>query len=351
MRIGEKIDILLKWKKMPKSTLAKTLNCSKGLVTQWVQNQRTPRKYLKELSEIFNVPIKRLTDDHDDLFDLFIEHETIVRNLEVGNDLQTAEVFNSMGVIYRRVGKNKEALFYYRKSMEIIKKNLNKNHILYAQALNNIALILDNIDIKISYYKEVLEIYNNNRLDKYHPYRALVLNNIGLAYYEDNRFDEAVLYYDEALKIREARQEYNHPKTAQIYNNIGLVYLKIKDYNNAMQYFMKAMNVWDKFGDIADLGTLYLNLGVVFYKIGRYNEAIENYSKSLSINLGFKNKNELMISTIYNNLGDAYNKNKEYNKAIECHNKSKELVEKLYGKEHEYYQDSVKKIKSILVKT
>jgi tetratricopeptide (TPR) repeat protein len=76
----------------------------------------------------------------------------------------------------------------------------------------------------LEYYNGSLDIrryiYGNiNHLDI-----ASSLNNIGLAYYSKNDYDEALKYYNESLKMRRVIYgNINHPDIASSLNNIGVV--------------------------------------------------------------------------------------------------------------------------------
>ncbi|MBQ2936624.1 MAG: tetratricopeptide repeat protein [Lachnospiraceae bacterium] len=77
--------------------------------------------------------------------------------------------------------------------------------------------------------------------------------------------------------LEEHRQE-----QAEEYNNIGLEYFNQGDYDEAIEYFDKAIAM-EKY-DIEDMDVCYHNRGRVYSEKGEYQKAVEDYTSALSIN-------------------------------------------------------------------
>lgn len=77
--------------------------------------------------------------------------------------------------------------------------------------------------------------------------------------------------------LEEHRQE-----QAEEYNNIGLEYFNQGDYDEAIEYFNKAIAM-EKY-DIEDMDVCYYNRGRAYSGKGEYQKAVEDYTSALSIN-------------------------------------------------------------------
>ena len=88
-------------------------------------------------------------------------------------------------------------------------------------------------------------------LEEY-PYSATTLNNLGHLLYKSGRYDEAMTYFERAIR--------SEPDFADAYNNAGLIYEARNDYGNAEQLYLKAAEIDPELhqADI-NLGDLYLN--------------------------------------------------------------------------------------------
>ncbi|MDR1410474.1 MAG: tetratricopeptide repeat protein [Oscillospiraceae bacterium] len=73
---------------------------------------------------------------------------------------------------------------------------------------------------------------------------------LGLAYYKNGDYQEALEWYEKALPIYEKTHGADHPKTANVYNNIGCVHFNQGHYTDAMLWFLKAYKIrLNKFGE------------------------------------------------------------------------------------------------------
>lgn len=111
---------------------------------------------------------------------------------------------------------------------------------------------------------------------------------IGLAYRQQEKYDEAIKYFLKTLALNTG-----HVDT---FNEIGLCYMTTGDFNSALKYFKEALKV-----DINNPEIL-CNLGIVYIQTGEYDLAYESLSKSLSLNpddeittAWIKHLNQLMV--------------------------------------------------------
>ena len=196
-------------------------------------------------------------------------------------------------------------------------------------------------------------------LDKY-PDNYEILNNIGVAYYQDSDFINAMKYfhlsYITNMNYTIARDNYNiaylnyynnsppemqglMPFADEVinYNSLGWFYYYLGDLVNSVYYFRKAVESDDKYqfayislGYIYDENKNYIkaldylekaeaidpdnpdlqnNLGVLYFHLGRPEDSEASFLRAIELNAFFAEP--------YNNLGFLYYTEKDYLKSRE----------------------------------
>ena len=95
------------------------------------------------------------------------------------------------------------------------------------------------------------------------------LYNKATSLYDNQRYDEAIQYYDKILAI--------DPSSVNALNNKGLTLDHLQRYDEAIQYYDKALTI-----DPSSVTTLE-NKAVALDHLQRYDEAIQYYDKALTI--------------------------------------------------------------------
>ncbi|BDU51110.1 tetratricopeptide repeat protein [Haliovirga abyssi] len=171
----------------------------------------------------------------------------------------------------------------------------------------------------------------NMDIAKKTPKKARGWINLGVNYYKEKDYDNAIKYLEKAIKI--------DPRYPHTYVTIGRIYVKQKKYKIAFDYYKKAVKEDDSFSPayeaLADLfkelknrekETFFLeqimdkgknedkNNFKVLLRLGKNYIELKNPEKALKYNLKAYelNQNDYNVLT---NLGVAYSLNKEYEKA------------------------------------
>jgi Flp pilus assembly protein TadD len=97
-------------------------------------------------------------------------------------------------------------------------------------------------------------------------------NNLGIAYAERGRIDEAINEYITALKI--------NPNHADVHNNLGNIYLKQGRINEAINEYVTVLKLKP------DSAEAHNNLGADYANIGRMYEAEKEFQEVLNLNPG-----------------------------------------------------------------
>lgn len=113
--------------------------------------------------------------------------------------------YNLMGKIYFTQGKYDDAILWYTKQKEVILATEGASHQSYAQALNNISVVYQNMGELDKIEPLLLEAIDAKKKvgDTQDSSYAKYLNNLAQYYYTIGRYPEAEGLYETSLKIKE----------------------------------------------------------------------------------------------------------------------------------------------------
>ena len=124
---------------------------------------------------------------------------------------------------FKEAVKILEELYQQQPDVDI-KNNLMDALFAYGGYLNDYYVL--EYDESINFFKRIIELDSKN-------YRAHY--NLGIAYFNLNRFDEALNSYKSALSIK--------PDHKHVYYNIGLLYEKTEKLEDAIEAYEKALEI------------------------------------------------------------------------------------------------------------
>jgi len=138
------------------------------------------------------------------------------------------------------------------------------------------------------------------------------LNAIGVLYKNQQRYDEALVKFSEALKNFEKLK--NAPQDIAINGNIGNVYVMQGKYYNAIPYHRKSLELALKLSNpLAVAGARY-NLGDDYYGLKDYAKARSYYTEAMAAYSKSKSRSNLIKT--YNALIQANNSLKDYSQSV-----------------------------------
>jgi|TARA_B110000037_G_C17095154_1_gene495677 uncharacterized protein (TIGR02466 family) len=158
----------------------------------------------------------------------------------------------------------------------------------------NCYIALSHFDQAILCYQEAIKIK---------PGFSDAHNNLGICFYESGRWDEAILCYQEAIKIK--------PDFADAHNNLGICLRELGDINEAILSAKKSVKISPA------LAEAHNNLGICFFESGQLNEALLSYQKALKI--------KPLFADAHNNIGNIFKANGQVDKAIKSFKTAIEL--------------------------
>lgn len=310
---------------------------------------------------------------------------------QYGNDNEKLGIaYSSIGDVYQRLGKYKDAVEYYERALEIADSN-DRNPSNLSTCLNNIGMIYmnqgdfyksleyleksleirlklygqtNNPDIATSYYHigmvnmylqsytKALDYYQKSldirkkTFGEVHQDVANSIFSIGFLYFQQGKYEVALKMYEEARTIYHNIYGDTHPFLATCTNAIGGVCSRKKDYSRALDYYEKALSIRTAvYGNYhPDIATSLNNIGSIYDYQEDYKKALDYYKKALDMRKMFYKDNHPSIATSYINIGGVYYSEGDYQTAIDYYEKALEIYKETYGESHSRTTDMKSKI-------
>lgn len=170
---------------------------------------------------------------------------------------------------------------------------------------------------------------------------AVIYNNLGNWAYKQDRYEEAIDYYMNAL---EAAEQIDNPGySAPPEGGLGMTLDELGEYEEARQYHVAARGHYEQAGNMLGLVRTDLNMSYAALEQGNVAEAKELAGRALRLaqQLGDLHRE----ASAWHNLGRAYHLEKNYEAAVECLLKA--LEKRRWLGEALYEQGTLKRIKEV----
>lgn len=197
-----------------------------------------------------------------------------------------AEDYFNLANCYNLIGSYDKAIRYAQKSVDMLRASYGDEDLKVAMAMNALAKAYTSIeDYKKArlHFSDALQVYSKVA-DDFHVYDAItgkaqVLNNLGTVMLAEEKYDQAIDYHQEALKIFTGLQDQQKAAIGDTQMFLATAYLKKKDPATAQQYL---------------------------------DEALQNYEQSVGLH-------HPVIAEAKNLRGDAYLQSRDYNQALQAY--------------------------------
>ncbi len=157
-------------------------------------------------------------------------------------------------------------------------------------------------------------------------------------HYSENlqKFDIAMNYQDQALKIKLDLIRRDDTTLANTFLRTGNLYYKLGDDKKAIEYDKKALEMRERIyiGDHSDIAQSLNSLAVSYTRLGYVYKACEYYRKSFEMRQRLYISDRPDIAQSLNNLAVSYSRLGDDNKALEYYKKAFEMRERLYTGDH-----------------
>ena len=137
---------------------------------------------------------------------------------------------------------------------------------------------------------------------------ATTLTNRAMDYYEQGKYNEAELLFQQALAIREGVLGPDHPDVAPSLINLAWNYYNQGRYAEGEPLFQRLLAIREKAlgPDHPDVAITLYNLAAGYYKQGRYTEAEPLYQRALAIQEKALGPDHPNVARILNDLASLH---------------------------------------------
>ena len=214
-----------------------------------------------------------------------------------------ADLLFDLAGLYSSTSSFDKARALYKKLLDRDPKNVE-----VLLALGRVEIRSDNSAASLDYLNRglTLAIQLDNQEE-----RAAVLNAMGVAYKNLNKFDEAARNLQDALAIR--RKLGQKKGMAISLNELAQVQASLGKPEAALTSYQEALQLRRDIGDKKGVGDTLIDLGGYYQDAGRYDEALKLYKESLQIQ--HEVGNEDYQALCLNNIGLAYLSQGDYGNA------------------------------------
>ena len=201
------------------------------------------------------------------------------------NNARIGAVSISIADIYSEIGNSENALIYYNKGIEILRK-INASTT-FATALFNLGdehLKNGNFDEAIPLFKESSILFKN--LDNLIG-TAYNLGNMGLVHAEQGKDDLAIKNINEAIVILEKLED--HYGISAYLTYMSDIYSKKNDRKSALKYSERSLDLAQKYGLKKQISDANLQLSELYEKAGNQKKSFQYYKNYIVYRDSIKN--------------------------------------------------------------
>jgi tetratricopeptide (TPR) repeat protein len=240
-------------------------------------------------------------------------------------DPVSADAWNRLGHVLKRLGRLNEALKAYERVLELAGESKPLQATAYGN-LGNICRTRGELEKAEEFYSKTLEIAKSLG---HQEVMASTYGNLGIIYQIRGELEKAEEFHLKSLEIEKAlgRQE----GMASDYGNLGVIYQIRGELEKAEEFHLKSLEIEKALGWQEGMANQYGNLGVIYQIRGELEKAEEFHLKSLEINKAI-GRQESMASD-YGNLGVIYQIRGELEKACEYWQMGLELFSSVGAKD------------------
>ncbi len=293
----------------------------------------------QELAEAYDA--KRYIEAIDDgnrIIEIYKENDAC-------NTEAYADDLNNLAILYDDVHITDKAAELYREAAKLKKELLGEDSESYMETLSNLGVLLSTMGENAE-AEEVLttvKTYMGNSYGTNSEEYVRSLYNYSNALADEERYEEAIASLTETLECAKRVKGLPAGEYVDIHVSIADACRRYGNYRRARDEYQRAFRMADNKDSYFNMMS-FLNAAMVYAECELYGDAAELYEKALAVREKILDTNHLDFITVLNNLAAAYNKNKQSEKALEVHEKILKQVEALLGKDHVFYGDALTNI-------
>lgn len=256
-----------------------------------------------------------------------------------------ADDVNNLAVVYDDVRINDKAIELYKEAAELKEDILGEDSESYIDTIENLGVLFavtgsfdkaEDLLKKVSSYTEE----TNGPVSARH---IKSLYNLGNMYADKGKYKEGAENLEKALEYAKKMHDFDFSEIEDIRVSLANLYKKSGNYKRAIDEYERALKISEerKEDDSYFLMTFLLSYALLCQKCELYDKAAEIYEKAVEVRERLMDTGHLDFISVLNNLAAIYNRAKRTDKAVETHKRVLSVVEDILGKDHVFYGDVI----------
>ena len=207
-------------------------------------------------------------------------HKSALRMAELFKEKEMLPFcYNNIGGVYLTQYKNKEALYFFSKSLAANVHNYDKSSKYVSLKFSSqIYQSMGDYSVALKYLNQALDIAKSIG-NKYKIEQCL--SALGNIYANLGNRSTAIDYCFQALKY--AEETGNKTEIALLLGEVGSRYYVMGDKIKALSYLKKGYQTMLESGDKSGIAQATGNLGLIYYEQGEYDKALGYYKESITL--------------------------------------------------------------------
>lgn len=197
---------------------------------------------------------------------------------ELGDSAKIVESSKMLGILFNRLSRVKEAESILLKALPVAKRNKLKEYLPILNSLGVAYTYQAKYEKALRYHFEYLKLHE---VDSIWTEVSRSLFNIGVVYYKMKHSRKALEFYERSLALK--RKYSDDTDFEGLLINIGLCCNALEKFSVAQEYFFSALDRCGQNCGSKDIINGEYGLGVSFYRLGEYSKALDHFSRSLQI--------------------------------------------------------------------
>ena len=256
-----------------------------------------------------------------------------------------ADDLNNLAIVYDDVRAADKAAELYKEAAEIKSGLLGENSESYIETIENLGAlysITGSFDKAEELLKKVNEAYRDI-CGTLSPKYVKSLYNLGNMYTDRGKFAEAGEYLDKALEHAKKLRDFDVADMEDIRVSIGRLCKKSGNYKRALDEYERAVKISEEREEEPSYFKMrfLLAYALLCQRCELYDRAAEIYESAVAVREELIDTAHLDFISVLNNLAVIYNRQKNTEKAVETHKRVLSVVEDILGKDHVFYGDVI----------
>lgn len=279
----------------------------------------------RDLSVYYNAEINKDEGNYDEALQQYQQY--IENTAQRGDSLEMAKGLVGVAAIYIYTGDRDKSLPFLFRALRIYEtQNYQKG---LASVLNNIGVVYkgmgksrDAIDV----YLQASEKYQSEGMEKEY---AMSLQNLAIMYRAVESYDTALIYYDQSLSLIK-KLDYKR-ETAMVLGNLGSLYDVMDQYDKALAYHLQALAILKELPNKRSLTYCLHNIGYSNLKLNNYAESEKYLNEALEVAQELKAK--VLIYVVYETMADLFASQKDFEKGYHYYTLFHQMSDSIYNEE------------------